>query len=378
MSAVKKVFLLLIILFGLFVVSIFTFDYNSVLSQEDRNSIESSIFKEYISKAEEMKEQLMSKINLFANNTPSKNQPIDLQLIKKDGMVLLNGVFKNEQQAVEVADLLNVNRQGEYIYEESRVKDEMLLNKLSSLMIAYKDFFADGSKLSVENGQVLLNGQLKDSNYRALFDSILAKTKLDIISNIKEPTVLEAQEIVENEKTQEITSLVDNEQTVNEEVQEVVVKRESIEEINEEAKEVKEDKELLNDDMNSNLSQKSKQLQFTINSILSKNKINFKRRSTTITKESYTSVKEISKILKDNPNIKVEIAGHTDSRGKASLNKRISQDRANSVKKALVDLGVSEKSLTAVGYGEDFPIAKDDANGLSEVNRRVEFNIIGE
>ena len=45
---------------------------------------------------------------------------------------------------------------------------------------------------------------------------------------------------------------------------------------------------------------------------------------------------------------------------------------------ALVSLGINENRLTAVGFGEDFPIAKDDANGLSEVNRRVEFNIVGE
>ena len=83
-------------------------------------------------------------------------------------------------------------------------------------------------------------------------------------------------------------------------------------------------------------------------------------------------------MVEDNKNIKVEIAGHTDSRGDKNLNKQISQDRANSVKIALIDLGVDENRLIAVGYGEDFPIAKDDENGLSEINRRVDFNIMGE
>ena len=45
---------------------------------------------------------------------------------------------------------------------------------------------------------------------------------------------------------------------------------------------------------------------------------------------------------------------------------------------ALITLGVSKDRLTAIGYGEEFPIAKDDENGLSEINRRVEFKIIGE
>ncbi|NCB11493.1 MAG: OmpA family protein, partial [Erysipelotrichia bacterium] len=84
------------------------------------------------------------------------------------------------------------------------------------------------------------------------------------------------------------------------------------------------------------------------------------------------------KILNEYPTFNLEVAGHTDSRGNDDLNKKISQDRANSVKKLLVSFGVNENRIKAVGYGEEFPIAKDDENGLSEINRRVEFNILGE
>lgn len=119
-------------------------------------------------------------------------------------------------------------------------------------------------------------------------------------------------------------------------------------------------------------------LQKQINDLLSENKIIFKRRSTEVTKESYKVIEQIAKILKDNEEIKLEIAGHTDSRGSASLNKRISQKRANSVKKEFIKLGIKKSRLKAVGYGEDFPIAKDDENGLSPINRRVELNILGD
>lgn len=121
-----------------------------------------------------------------------------------------------------------------------------------------------------------------------------------------------------------------------------------------------------------------KEIQEQINTILKENKIIFKRRSVDITTKSFSSVQKVADILKEHENIKVEIAGHTDSRGRASLNLRISQDRANSVKKALSLLGINKDRLKAVGYGEKFPIAKDDKNGLSEINRRVEINIIGE
>ena len=115
-----------------------------------------------------------------------------------------------------------------------------------------------------------------------------------------------------------------------------------------------------------------------INQVLTDNKIAFERKSSIITENSSSALTQIAKILKDNSKIKIEIGGHTDSRGEKALNKQISQERANSVKTALVSLGINENRLTAVGFGEDFPIAKDDENGLSEVNRRVEFNIVGE
>ena len=120
------------------------------------------------------------------------------------------------------------------------------------------------------------------------------------------------------------------------------------------------------------------ELQSKINNILLERKITFERRSTELTADSKSVVEDISKILKEYPTLNFEIAGHTDSRGNDDLNKKISQDRANSVKNLLISFGIDENRIKAVGYGEEFPIAKDDENGLSETNRRVEFNILGE
>ena len=122
----------------------------------------------------------------------------------------------------------------------------------------------------------------------------------------------------------------------------------------------------------------TKKLQSMINEVLNENKIIFKRRSVKVTNASNIALKKVAQILKDNDFLNIEVAGHTDSRGKASLNKRLSQQRANSVRAILISLGINKNRLKAVGYGEKFPIAKDDKNGLSEINRRVEINIIEE
>lgn len=122
----------------------------------------------------------------------------------------------------------------------------------------------------------------------------------------------------------------------------------------------------------------TKKLQSMINDVLNENKITFKRQSVKVTDDSNITLGKVAQILKDNEFLTIEVAGHTDSRGKASLNKRLSQQRANSVRDILISLGIDKNRLKAVGYGEKFPIAKDDKDGLSEINRRVEINIIKE
>jgi len=89
------------------------------------------------------------------------------------------------------------------------------------------------------------------------------------------------------------------------------------------------------------------------------------------------------KVLKENPNIKVEIGSHTDSRGGDFYNIRLSQQRAQSVVNYLISKGVLRDRLVAKGYGETKPIAPNkNENGSDnpegrQMNRRTEFRIIG-
>ena len=88
-------------------------------------------------------------------------------------------------------------------------------------------------------------------------------------------------------------------------------------------------------------------------------------------------------ILIDNPDIKVEIGSHTDSRGSNLYNQILSQQRAQSVVNYLVGKGVASKRLVAKGYGETKPIVpnrnedgSDNPSGR-QMNRRTEFKILG-
>ena len=120
------------------------------------------------------------------------------------------------------------------------------------------------------------------------------------------------------------------------------------------------------------------EIQKQIDEIVEEQRVSFKRLSTNITDKSFATVEKISNLLKDNPKIKLEIGGHTDARGKADVNKWVSQQRAKSVRKELIKLGISKERLKAIGYGETKPKVPNDKNGYSVINRRVEFKVIEE
>ena len=82
---------------------------------------------------------------------------------------------------------------------------------------------------------------------------------------------------------------------------------------------------------------------------------------------------EAVSILKKNPEIKVEIDGHTDNTGTAAYNMNLSERRAKSVMKYFVDQGVEAERLTTKGFGLTKPAASNDTKEGRTKNRRVEL-----
>ncbi len=90
--------------------------------------------------------------------------------------------------------------------------------------------------------------------------------------------------------------------------------------------------------------------------------------------ESYPSIKEIAAILKDNPNVKIKIVGHTDSDGDDKSNLDLSKRRAAAVKNALTnDFSIEAARIETDGKGEIEPVAPNDNATNKALNRRVEF-----
>ncbi len=97
----------------------------------------------------------------------------------------------------------------------------------------------------------------------------------------------------------------------------------------------------------------------------------------TLRKESNAELDRLVKLMKDVPSLKVEISGHTDNTGSASLNEKLSQDRAQAVVNYLTSKGIAANRLTAQGYGSSKPIASNSTADGRQENRRTEFEIKG-
>jgi OmpA-OmpF porin, OOP family len=109
-----------------------------------------------------------------------------------------------------------------------------------------------------------------------------------------------------------------------------------------------------------------------------KQQVNFATDSDRIVGErSFDILNVVAAVLNSNTQIRIEIQGHTDNRGSAEHNMDLSQRRAESVRRYLVDQGVAENRLDARGYGPDVPIEDNRTSRGREKNRRVEFHIIG-
>jgi outer membrane protein OmpA-like peptidoglycan-associated protein/Tfp pilus assembly protein PilF len=102
----------------------------------------------------------------------------------------------------------------------------------------------------------------------------------------------------------------------------------------------------------------------------------FELNSYEILKESYKDMEEILSVFIQNPGIVIEISGYTDNTGTDDHNLILSQKRAESVMKYLVNRGIDPRQLTSKGYGKSIPIANNETEEGRRLNRRTEMRVI--
>ncbi len=105
--------------------------------------------------------------------------------------------------------------------------------------------------------------------------------------------------------------------------------------------------------------------------------INFESNSVQLSDISYTELRRVIQLMKENPTLRVEVAAHTDDVGSENYNQSLSQQRAKSVADFLMENKIDPVRFEARGYGESQAKVANDSEANRAINRRVELRILG-
>lgn len=119
-----------------------------------------------------------------------------------------------------------------------------------------------------------------------------------------------------------------------------------------------------------------KLVEVTESQIVLRQTVHFQTGKARIKTESHPLLDEVAEAMLDHPTMRVRVEGHTDSIGDDRTNLRLSQARADAVRRYLMSRGVTPDRMTAIGYGEDNPLDDNATEVGRAINRRVEFHIL--
>jgi outer membrane protein OmpA-like peptidoglycan-associated protein len=115
-----------------------------------------------------------------------------------------------------------------------------------------------------------------------------------------------------------------------------------------------------------------------VGSVMKLQNLKFRQGEATILGESYAELDNLANMLKEAPNLKIRLEGHTDYVGNPTANLNLSQLRVDAVKKYLIEKGVEDSRIATKAFGGSQPVVRSNLSSERAVNRRVEVRIISE
>lgn len=106
------------------------------------------------------------------------------------------------------------------------------------------------------------------------------------------------------------------------------------------------------------------------------NNVLFQQSTAILLDSSYAELNLVYEMMKENPDIDIELSGYTDNLGDPHKNLVLSQERVNVVEKYLINKGIDPSRISGKGYGGMYPIASNAVEATRRLNRRVEFKVI--
>ena len=341
------------------------------------------------------KSRAISSNAVLHNQPPAvSSKPINFYLTKNKNLFELKGNFSNRQEVEEIKATLGVNefQDSTNIDNNLKQKDDVI-TLVKTLIPLFHEKYENGT-ISYNEGKLIVEGVTSEQATKDSISTLLANTTIQsenkTIVQASGPTEeeLEAKRVAEEEKAQEeakekarLEALAAEQALKDAEAKRVAEEEKAQEEAKEKARlEALAAEQALKDAEAKRVAEeeKAKEIEAKIKKIISLKNINFELNKATLTEQSMTTVSQIATVLKENPNVNIEIGGHTDSSGNETFNLNLSQARVDSVKNSLIKMQISSDRLKAVGYGETSPLVSNDTEENRRINRRVEFKVTGE
>ncbi|MDZ7648730.1 MAG: OmpA family protein [Cytophagales bacterium] len=114
----------------------------------------------------------------------------------------------------------------------------------------------------------------------------------------------------------------------------------------------------------------------TVGKVMRLDDLIFEAGKSNIDPSSYEELNEVGVMLQNNPNMVIQLEGHTDTRGNANLNVKLSEDRVIAVKNYLVSKGANKRRIKTKAFGGTVPLSMEDTEEAHALNRRVELRVL--
>ncbi|MDZ4785844.1 MAG: OmpA family protein [bacterium] len=114
----------------------------------------------------------------------------------------------------------------------------------------------------------------------------------------------------------------------------------------------------------------------TIGKVMRLDDLNFDAGKVKIASTSFGELDEVVLMLKNNPRMVIQLEGHTDTRGNANANLKLSQERVDAVKAHLASKGSNKKQIKTKAFGGTSPFSLEDTEEAHALNRRVELRVL--
>ncbi len=296
---------------------------------------------------------------------------ISVKLVKENGKIKLSGVFPSEKRLASILEEmknrgLEVQR-GTIIIDKKADNPKLLAalpvlaEKLDSFDEGVLTYHEESVTMTGKTGEQLLSDELE-----AVVRELNPKYTIDNRVEITAPQIVPQPEETLQTKSAEAPQKPQEQQAAKPKTSQAQTAE------NNKTEKAKKPAATKSQPPKS----EQKEVQKALNAALRNKRVEFVYAKDQLTPKSQKIIDQIAAILQKHPGIKIEIAGHTDSDGTAERNLKLSQRRAEAVKRYLIKKGIPAERLVAKGYGESRPLVKNDTPAHKQLNRRVEFKVI--